>query len=349
LGGSGDDYGAAIAVDTAGAAYITGYTNSTDLAAVRAFQSGHGGGVCGTSPNTFPCFDAFVVKLSREGSSLAYSSYLGGSADDYGQGIAVDAEGRAIVSGFTASSDFPLERALQDQFGGGSYDAFVSKLSAVGSALVYSTYLGGSGDDFGARLAVDTAGNAYATGSTNWPDFVTSQALQPAYAGGTCGALSSTFPCFDAYAVKLDPQGSIAYSTYLGGSGGDYGYGIAVDSTGSAYLTGQTTSVDFPVTWHAFQTAGGGTSTDAFVTKLRPDGAAAAYSTYLGGGRSWPRHRRGLGARRLRHRLHLRPRLSARRARARDERRLLRRVPGQSGRSGGRGGRILHLSGRERQ
>ncbi|MBZ5544498.1 MAG: SBBP repeat-containing protein [Acidobacteriia bacterium] len=283
FGGSGEDYGAAIAVDAAGGAYITGYTNSTNLATVRAFQPGHGGGVCGTPPNTFPCFDAFVAKLDREGSSLVYSTYLGGSADDYGQGIAVDTGGNAIVSGFTASSDFPLARAVQDQFGGGSYDAFVTKLRAAGTALVYSTYLGGSGDDFGARTAVDTGGNAYATGSTNSPDFPTSHALQPAYAGGTCGALSSTFPCFDAYVAKLNPQGAFAYSTYLGGSGGDYGYGIAVDSSGSAYLTGQTTSVDFPVTWHAFQTSGGGTSTDAFVTKLRPDGAAAAYSTYLGG------------------------------------------------------------------
>jgi len=283
FGGRGEDYGAAIAVDAAGAAYVTGYTNSTDLATAKAFQPKHGGGACGASPHTFPCFDAFVAKLDKRGSSLVYSTYLGGSADDYGQGIGVDPTGGAIVNGFTASQSFPLRNALQRRFGGGSYDTFVTRLDPQGNALTYSTYLGGSGDDFGTRIAVDAAGNAYATGYTNSADFRTVNALQPAYAGGTCGAPPSTFPCFDAYVTKVGPQGSFAYSTYLGGSGGDYGYGIAVDSSGSAYLTGQTTSVDFPVTWRALQTSGGGTSTDAFVTKLSPDGAAVAYSTYLGG------------------------------------------------------------------
>jgi hypothetical protein len=283
FGGSGEDYGAAIAVDAAGCAYITGYTNSTDLPTVRALQPRHGGGICGSAPNNSPCFDAFVAKLDPEGSSLVYSSYLGGSADDYGQGIAVDATGSVVISGVTASRDFPLSHALQDRFGGGNYDAFVTKLDPQGTALAFSTFLGGSGDDCGARIAVDSVGSAYATGSTNSPDFATPNAFQPDSAGGMCGASTSTFPCYDAYLTKLSPQGAIAYSTYLGGSGGDYAYGIAVDSSGSAYLTGRTTSVDFPVTWHALQTSGGGTSTDAFVTKLTPDGAAAVYSTYLGG------------------------------------------------------------------
>jgi hypothetical protein len=279
FGGSGEDYGAAIAVDASGAAYIAGYTNSADLPTANAAQATRRGGMCGSTP----CFDAFAAKLDSSGASLVYSTYLGGTADDYGQGIAVDATGGAVVNGFTAARDFPLRNALQSRFGGGSYDAFVARLDPQGNALAYSTYLGGSGDDFGARIAVDAAGNAYATGYTNSPDFPTLHALQPAYAAGTCGAPPSTFPCFDAYVSKLGPQGSFAYSTYLGGSGGDYGYGIAVDASGSAYLTGQTTSVDFPVTWRALQTSGGGTSTDAFVTKLSPDGAAVAYSTYLGG------------------------------------------------------------------
>jgi hypothetical protein len=280
FGGSGEDYGSKIAVDSLGNAYVTGYTNSTDLPSVNPAQSVQGGGICGVSP----CFDAFVAKLNSTGTALVYSTYLGGSADDYGQGIAVDSTGNALVTGSTASADFPTVGAFESVHGGAAYDAFVTKLGPAGSTLVYSTYLGGGGEDYGSDIAVDAPGNAYMTGYTNSTDFPTAGPLQAVNGGGTCGAPPNTIPCFDAYVAKLNVDGSsLVYSTYLGGSGGDYGYGIAVDASGSAYVTGLTTSIDFPVTAGAFQLAGGGTSVDAYVVKLDPTGSSAVYSTYLGG------------------------------------------------------------------
>jgi hypothetical protein len=280
FGGSGEDSGSKIAVDSLGNAYVTGYTNSTDLPAVNPAQSVQGGGACGVSP----CFDAFVAKLNSTGTALVYSTYLGGSADDYGQGIAVDSAGNALVTGLTASADFPTVGALQSVHGGATYDAFVTKLGLTGSTLVYSTYLGGGGEDYGSDITVDASGNAYITGYTNSTDFRTAGPLQAVNGGGTCGAPPNTISCFDIYVAKLNVDGSsLVYSTYLGGSGGDYGYGIAVDASGSAYLTGLTTSTDLPVTAGAFQLAGGGTSVDAYVVKLDPTGSSAVYSTYLGG------------------------------------------------------------------
>jgi hypothetical protein len=280
FGGSGDDYSSDIAVDSYGNAYVTGYTNSTDLPTANPVQAAHGGGVCGASP----CFDAFAAKLDAAGTALVYSTYLGGSADDYGQGIAVDGEGDAIVNGFTASTDFPTAKALKAAHGGGTYDAFVTKLGPTGSTLAYSTYLGGSGDDFGTRVAADSAGHVYVTGYTNSADFPVASPWRAANAGGTCGAPPNITACFDAYAAKLNVDGSaLVYSTYLGGSGGDYGYGIAVDASGNAYVTGSTTSTDFPVTPGAFQLAGGGTSVHAYVVKLASTGTAAVYATYFGG------------------------------------------------------------------
>jgi hypothetical protein len=280
FGGSGDDYSSDIAVDSYGNAYVTGYTNSIDLPTANPVQAAHGGGACGGTP----CFDAFAAKLDAAGAALIYSTYLGGSADDYGQGVAVDGQGDAIISGFTASTDFPTAKALRGVHGGGTYDAFVTKLGPTGSILAYSTYLGGSGDDFGTRVAAGSAGHAYVTGYTNSADFPVANPRQATNAGGTCGAPPNSTACFDAYAAKLNVDGSaLVYSTYLGGSGGDYGYGIAVDASGSAYITGSTTSTDFPVTPGAFQLAGGGTSVDAYVVKLAPTGSSAVYATYFGG------------------------------------------------------------------
>ncbi len=280
LGGSGEDYASEIAVDSHGNAYVTGYTNSTDLPTASAAQAVHAGGSCGASP----CFDAFVAKLDATGTTLVYSTYLGGSADDYGQGIAVDSAGNAIVTGFTASTDFPTAGALESVHGGGTYDAFVTKLGATGSTPAYSTYLGGSGDDFGTRVAAYSSGHAYVTGYTNSTDFPVASPLQGSHGGGSCGTPPNAVACFDAYAAKLNVDGSaLVYSTYFGGSGGDYGYGIAVDASGNAYITGLTTSTDFPVTPGAFQLAGGGTSVDAYVVKLAPTGASAVYATYFGG------------------------------------------------------------------
>ncbi|MFB3921168.1 MAG: SBBP repeat-containing protein [Terriglobia bacterium] len=280
FGGSGDDYATDIAVDSSGSVHVTGYTNSPDFPTAHPVQAAPGGGTCGGSP----CFDAFVVTLDASGAGLEYATYLGGSGEDFGQGIAVDAAGHAVVTGFTASSDFPTQSAWQAVHRQGTYDAFLVKVDATGSALVYSTFLGGSGEDFASKVALDSAGAAYLTGYTDSPDFPVANALQRLPGGGTCGAAQNTTPCFDGFAAKLSADGAaLVYSTYLGGSGGDYGYGIAVDDQGSAYLTGLTTSTDFPVTPGAPQSAGGGTSVDAFVVKLAADGSRAVYSTYLGG------------------------------------------------------------------
>jgi hypothetical protein len=272
LGGNGDDQGYGIAVDASGSAYVTGYTFSTDFPTTPgAFQSTFpGGGI-----------NVFVTKLDPTGSAPLYSTYLGGSGDDTGRGIAVDSSGNAYVTGITTSTNFPTTPgAFQTTKSGCSFctNVFVMKLNPIGSApLVYSTYLGGSGNNQGYGIVVDTLGNAYVTGyttSTNFP--TTPGAFQTAYAGGGLG---------NAFVTKLNPTGSapLVYSTYLGGNGDDQGYGIAVDTLGTAYVTGATRSTNFPTTPGAFQTAFGGKSYYAFVTKLNPTGSVLAYSTYLGG------------------------------------------------------------------
>jgi hypothetical protein len=203
-------------------------------------------------------FDAFVATLNPDGSALVYSTYLGGGGVDYGYGIAVDSFGNAYVTGRTYSADFPSANPLQASYGG-ELDAFVAKLNATGSALVYSTYLGGSRYDEGNSIAVDSSGNAYVTGVTYSTNFPTASAFQ-----ATCGGCSSYA---DAFVAKLNAIGSaLVYSTYLGGGGVDYGYGIAVDSLGNAYVTGETSSTDFPVA-HPLQPSAHG-SFDVFVTKI---------------------------------------------------------------------------------
>ena len=205
---------------------------------------------------------------------LIYSTYLGGSSTDFGHGIVVDSNGNAYITGQTSSGDFPVTNPFQPTLGGGSYDAFVTKLNATGSALVYSTYLGGSGNDSGAGIAVDSGGNAYITGYTTSFDFPLMNPFQSMYEGGNA----------DAFVTKLNATGSaLVYSTYLGGAAadGNFGYGIAVDSSGQAYVTGETYSTDFP-TKDPLQPANGG-SMNIFVTVFNPSGSALIYSTYLGG------------------------------------------------------------------
>jgi hypothetical protein len=277
LGGSGDDRGAHIAVDSAGDAYVVGYTNSSDFPTASPLQGSIGGGTCGSTTNPYPCYDAFVVKLGPSGSSLIYSTYLGGQGDDYGMGIAVDSSGSAYVAGFTSGSNFPVTGgAFEASFGGGPYDAFVAKLNPQGTSLVYSTLLGGSGEDRASAVAVDSSGDAYVTGQTNSTNFPTANPFQAAYAASSCG-------CFDAFITKLNATGSaLVYSTYLGGSGGNYGNAIALDSADEAFIAGWTTSADFPVTSEAYQKTYGG-SDDAFISKLSAAGNSLVYSTYLGG------------------------------------------------------------------
>ncbi len=261
LGGSEADAANGIAVDSDGNAYVTGQTSSRDFPTANALQ-----------PELSGFINAFIAKLSPDGSTLIYSTYLGGSNQDIGVGIAVDRDGNAYVTGATTSTDFPTAHPLQASYGGGVNDGFVTKLSADGSALVYSTYVGGRGGEFGESIAVDAEGCAYVTGSTNSTDFPTANPLQPEYGGGD----------FDAYVLKLSPDGSaLVYSTYFGGRGTDLGGGIAVDAEGNAYLAGKTRSPDFP-TANPLQPELRG-SDDAFVAKLDPTGKALIYSTYLGG------------------------------------------------------------------
>ncbi len=265
--GSGYNFGRGIAVDAAGNAYMTGETRSSAFPTTPgAFQPANAGLYS----------NAFVTKLNPTGSALVYSTYLGGSTYDNGTGIAVDADGNAYVTGNAGSTNFPTTLgAFQLSFGGGG-DAFVTKLDPTGSTLVYSTYLGGSGQEYSGGIVVDAGGNAYVTGTTHSANFPT-----------TAGAFQTTFGGGGPYVTKLDPTGSaLVYSTYLGNSAG--ASAIAVDANGNAYVTGGTYSTNFPTTAGAFQTTYAGgydvyTSGDAFVTKLDPTGSVLVYSTYLGG------------------------------------------------------------------
>jgi hypothetical protein len=263
LGGSGDDTPDRITVDSGGNAYVTGYTSSTDFPTASPLQPPFGGGA----------EDAFVAKLNVTGDALVYSTYLGGSNDDGGYGIAVDASGNTYLTGYTSSTDFPTASPLQPVSGGGPEDAFVAKLNATGNVLVYSTYLGGSGYDYGSTIVADTAGNVYVTGPTSSTDFPTANALQPAFGGGP----------EDGFVAKLNAAGdALVYSTYLGGSGDDSGDLMVVDASGNVYVTGPTSSTDFP-TVNPLQPAFGGGTADGFVAKLNAAGDALVYSTYLGG------------------------------------------------------------------
>jgi hypothetical protein len=204
---------------------------------------------------------------------VIYSTYLGGSSGDYGYGIAVDGAGNAYVTGNTYSIDFPTVNARYPSYGGGgSDDAFVTKFDQQGQGPVYSTYLGGNSSDGGSGIAVDGAGNAYVTGTTQSADFPTVNARYPTYGGGS-----------DAFVTKLDPQGQgPIYSSYLGGSSYEDWTAIAVDVAGNAYVTGTTQSADFP-TLHARYPNYAGGGTDAFVTQFDLQGQGPVYSTYLGG------------------------------------------------------------------
>ena len=261
IGGSNRDVGLGVAVDAAGNAYVTGFTYSGDFPITSgALRSSFVGDS-----------KAFILKLNPAGNALVYSTFLGGSGDDYGAGIAVDSAGEAHVAGYTASVDFPTTTgAFQIYYGGGSYDGFLAKLNAAGSALVFATYLGGMANDTAAAVALDASGNIYVTGQTQSSNFPVLNAVQAANSES------------DAFVVKMNAAGQIVYATYLGGTGLNNGTGIAADSSGNAYVTGFTDAPDFPVTASAYQTANNG-SYNAFVAVLNPSGSSIVSATYLGG------------------------------------------------------------------
>jgi len=298
LGGSSDDDAYGIALDSSGSAYISGYTASTDFPTTPgAFQTAFGGTTGGCNQG-FPCGDAFVAKLNPAGSKLIYSTYLGGSDWDYSEGLAVDAFGNAYVTGDTGSANFPTTPgAFQTAYTAGNtcfgasggfracLEAFVTKLNATGTGLLYSTFLGAfDSDDVGNDITVDDFGHAYVAGQTISTQFPTT----PLAYQKTCKLDSSGICETDIFVTKLNAAGTgLLYSTYLGGTGFDTSYALAVDGAGNAYLTGFTVSADFPTTLGAFQTSFGGSGPafggDAFVTKLDAAGSGLIYSTYLGG------------------------------------------------------------------
>ena len=325
LGGSGDDYGHAVAVDSSGCAYVVGETGSTNFPKLGPEQASMAGdtdvfvtkwNAAGTSivystyiggnnrdvamgvavdgsgnayvtgftySGNFPITGgalrssfvgeskAFVLKLNAAGNGLIYSTYLGGCGNDYAAGIAVDASGEAHIAGYTASVDFPTTpNAFQRNYGGGLYDGFLAKLNAAGSALVYATYLGGLANDTAAGVALDPAGNIYVTGQTQSGNFP------------TVNPIEATSSERDAFVVKMNASGQVLYSTYLGGTGLTSGTAIAADASGNAYVTGFTNTGDFPVTSGAYQTINNGFY-DAFVAALNPYGSSILNATFLGG------------------------------------------------------------------
>jgi len=258
LGGSSSDYGTAVAIDPAGNAYIVGVTFSTNFPTANPFQAAKGSQQ-----------DAFVAKINPGGTAWVYSTYLGGNAVDEGYAIAADTSGNAYVTGYTASTNFPLQGPIRTS-NGTTVDGFVTKLNPAGSALVYSTYLGGSGTDYGTGIAVDSSGSAYVTGITTSNDFPIVNAMQPTFGGGD-----------DAFITKFALSGAaLVYSTYLGGGSVDDAYALAIDQAGNAYVTGRTNSSDFPLT-NAIQTTR--FAFDMFVTEIDATGGTRLFSTFIGG------------------------------------------------------------------
>ncbi len=302
LGGTGIDVANGIAVASDGTAFVVGSTHSVDFPVAHALQPDHGGG------DDFPQ-DAFVTKLSADGKTLLYSTYLGGENQDFGNGIAVDSFGNAYVTGTTFSPHFPVTLPVWDPSCGGDgkcgasfnpsgfivSNAFISKLNTAGSALVYSTFLGNYEDVTGTAIAVDADGNAYVTGQTTpmiLPTvLIVPPAPEPAPFPILNGFKGNTVPTIgldgitNGYIAKFSATGiSLLYSSYIGGTSEDSGFGVAADTSGNAYVTGFATSADFP-TLGGFQiTATGGG--DAFLTKVNTNLVGApslSYSTFIGG------------------------------------------------------------------
>lgn len=268
LGGNAEDDGYAIGVDSNGNAIVTGQTHSANFPTVTGAYS----------KNYIGLFDVFVTKISADGTTVIYSTYVGGSGNDSGNAIALDASGDAFVAGGTSSTDFPHTGGYQTSLKG-TLNAFVFELSSNGGTLMYSTYLGGTASDAAAGIAVDGTGETYVVGQTTSTDFPTLNPIQSSMKGNGNG-----------FVTKLNSSGSaLVYSTYLGAGSADFASAVGLDSSNNAYVTGSTKNAGFPTTTGAFQTTCGtdgacnGGLYDAFVSVLKPDGSGFVYSTYLGG------------------------------------------------------------------
>ncbi|HYL04998.1 MAG TPA: SBBP repeat-containing protein, partial [Thermoanaerobaculia bacterium] len=279
LGGSNFDTVSCVALDGAGSFYVSGGTSSDDFPLANALQSKRGGG------KVFGGLDVFVTKFNPGFAGVAWSTLLGGSGDETSSGLAVDAAGNVLVTGWTSSPDFPLEKPFQAVNKGGvnrsfgiATDVFVTKLAADGSRLVFSTFLGGTGpeypdpDNFTRRVAVDPDGNVYVISDTASTDFPTTEdALQRTYGGGPS----------DAFLSKFSPQGELLYSTFLGGSDAERGRSIVLDAEGNVYIAGQTYSADFPTVDPVQAKLAG--KANAYLIQLDPTLRKILFSTYLGG------------------------------------------------------------------
>jgi len=265
LGSFADDRALDIAVDPEGAVYITGFTASLEFPVTPgAAQPMHGGG------SILNGGDAFVTKIAPDGASIVWSTFYGGTGDEYARGLVVASDGSVIISGSTTSIDLPLVRALQSERDG-PRDIFVAHFSANGGQLLFSTYFGGSGTDEGNGIAIDPRNHVYLSGTTTNATFPKKNEAQANYGGGTR----------DIVIVKIDPfAAELLYSTNWGGTGDDIARGIVADADGHAYLTGQTGSNTFP-TRNRLRASGGGT--EAWVLKMKPDGTDALWGTFLGG------------------------------------------------------------------
>ncbi|HZG51082.1 MAG TPA: SBBP repeat-containing protein, partial [Pyrinomonadaceae bacterium] len=278
LGGSGYDEGNAVAVDAQGNAYVTGQTRSSNFPVTpNAPQS--------SIRATVGDYDAFVTKLNADGSALVYSTYLGGNYSDSGTSIALDGAGQAHIAGITDSTNFPVTPGSYRTTRNGSSDVFVSKLSADGSALLYSTYLGGSGAEYDPNLALGSDGLVYVAGRTYSSNYPVTAGVFQSQPRGVSGNVSEGF----VTKLAASPTAGLIFSTYLGGAGNDSVEGLAVASglDDSVYVTGRTSSSNFPTTPNAWQSTlavdGSNNDSDAFVTRLNSAGTQAVFSTYFGG------------------------------------------------------------------
>lgn len=274
LGGSSTDTAYAVATDADGNMVLTGYTESTDFPTLNPAQAG-------PAPGEGARTDVFVAKVRADGSSLLWSTYIGGRGRDAGLAVAVGPDGSTFVTGYTESNDFPTVRPIKGSNAGGS-DVFVVKLNPAGNGVDFATYIGGGGTDTGNGIAVDQAGGVYVAGTTGSSNFPTAKAFQ--------GSLSRPDDQ-DAFVLKIESSlTSLAWSSYLGGTGDDHATDVAVDRDGNVYVTGDTKSTNFP-TSRPFQASLGGSGTgvgdgsfaDAFVAKIKPDGSGYVFASFLGG------------------------------------------------------------------